>query len=63
MKTRQDLRTEFSLEIETLKRTPSEMKVGLKNSRVQLENSEESLTSRMNEPEDRTSVSNSKQRN
>lgn len=44
-KTSQNVRTEFNTEMKALKRPPSEIKLELK---IQLENSKESLTSRMN---------------
>lgn len=44
-KTRQNVRTEFNMEMKALKGPPSEIKLELK---IQLENSKESLTSRMN---------------
>lgn len=49
----QDLKTEFSKEVDTLKRTHNEMKIELKNQITELENSQESLISRMSQSEDR----------
>ena len=47
----QDLKSEFSKDIETLKRTQAEMKMYLKN--TQLENSGKNITSRINQAENR----------
>lgn len=49
------LRPEFNKDIEALERNQTEMKMELKCPVNQLETSRESLTSRMNETDDRTS--------
>ena len=55
----QDLRAELSKEIETLRRTQVELKMKLKNPTFRLEK-KKSLTSRMNQAEDRISGLNDK---
>lgn len=50
-----DLKPEFNKDMEALERNQTEMKMELKNPVNQLETSRESLTSRMNETDDRTS--------
>lgn len=51
----QGLKTEFSKEIGTFKKTQTEMRMELKNPITLLENPNKSLTSRMNQVEDRIS--------
>lgn len=46
-----DLKTKFNKEIETFKRIQVKMRMEWKNSVFQLENSEQSLTSKMNQTE------------
>lgn len=47
------MKTKFSKKTEILKKTQSEMKMKLKNSITQIQNSGENLTSRMDQVEDR----------
>lgn len=49
LKTTYDLKSEFTTDIEIVKKTQTEMNMTLKNSVGQLETREESLTSRVNE--------------
>ena len=55
METIQNLRMEFNLETEMVKRTQAEMKMELENPKAKLGNATESLTSRTSETEDRES--------
>lgn len=55
METMWDLRTESNQEIETPKRTQTEMKMQWKTPVPQLGNPKESLAGRMDQAEDRTS--------
>ena len=48
-KTIQDVKIEFSTEIEILKIIQADIRIKLKTSVIQLENSKKSLTSRMNQ--------------
>lgn len=53
IKITQGLRTEFNQGIETSRQTQAEMKMKLKKTKAQVENSQQNFTSQMNQAEDR----------
>lgn len=57
----ENLKMECNGEIKTLKRTQEKMKMGMKSPTTQLENLRESLTSRMNQADDKITVPRIKQ--